>query len=159
MCWSLHHEICVIPRGCCVEKGLWAVTLAGYLKTDSLQQLLSFYSVFLACQKCSTRALAVYVSHICSVFLFVLFLPLPQNSKKGLVAWQVWCERSATPQLLPLLEQSCCFDSLWGTFSKHTAQELQRNIPNTWIAHLFVLSHKIYQPFKHKSFSTEFCRA
>lgn len=89
MYWSLHHEIYVIPRDCCVEKGPWAVTLAGYLKTDFLQHLLSFYSVFLACQKCSTRALAVYVSHICPVFLFVLFLPLPQNSKKGLVAWQV----------------------------------------------------------------------
>lgn len=89
MYWSLHHEIYVIPRGCCVEKGPWAVTLAGYLKTDSIQHLLSFYSVFLACQKCSTRALAVCVSHICPVFLFVLFLPLPQNSKKGLVAWQV----------------------------------------------------------------------
>lgn len=88
MYWSLHHEIYVIPQGCYVEKGLCVVTLAGYLKTDSLQQLLSFYSVFLACQKCSTRALAVYVSHICPVFL--LFLPLPQNSKKGLVAWQVW---------------------------------------------------------------------
>lgn len=88
MRWSLHHEIYVIPQGCYVEKGLWAVTLAGCLKTDSLQQLMPFYSVFLACQKCSTRALAVYVSHI-SVFLFVLFLPLPQNSKKGLVAWQV----------------------------------------------------------------------
>lgn len=31
----------------------------------------------------------LFVSPICSVFLFVLFLPLPQNSKKGLVAWQV----------------------------------------------------------------------
>lgn len=55
----------------------------------------------------------LFVSPICSVFLFVLFLPLPQNSKKGLVAWQVWRERSARTQLLPLLEQSCCFVSLW----------------------------------------------
>lgn len=58
-------------------------------------------------------------------FLFCVF-PLPQNSKKGLVAWQVWCERSATPQLLPL-EQSCCFVSLRSTFSKHTSQDRQRN--------------------------------
>lgn len=69
------------------------------------------------------RVRAVYVSPICSVFLFVLFLPLPQNSKKGLVAWQVWCKRSAAPQLLPLLEQSCCFDSLWSAFSKYISQE------------------------------------
>lgn len=90
MYWSLHREICIIPRDCCVEKGLWAVTLAG-----DLEEILSgscchsVYSVFLACQKRSTRALAVDVSPICSIFLFVLFLPLPQNSKKGLVAWQV----------------------------------------------------------------------
>lgn len=72
------------------------------------------------------RVRAVYVSPVCSVFLFVLFLPLPQNSKKGLVAWQVWCKRSAAPQLLPLLEQSRCFDSLWSAFSKYTSQELRK---------------------------------
>lgn len=64
----------VIPWGCCVEKGLWAVTVAGYLKTDSLQQLLSFYSVLLACQKCSTRALAVCLTHLfCISFCFFLY--------------------------------------------------------------------------------------
>lgn len=81
----------VIPQGCFVKKGLWAVTLAGYLKTDSLQQLLSFYSVFLACQKCSTRALAVYVSHVCSVFLcFVSSFTTEQQKRLSSLAGMMW---------------------------------------------------------------------
>lgn len=81
----------VIPQGCFVKKGLWAVTLAEYLKTDSLQQLLSFYSVFLACQKCSTRALAVYVSHVCSVFLcFVSSFTTEQQKRLSSLAGMMW---------------------------------------------------------------------
>lgn len=50
MSWSLHREFYIIPRGCTVERGLWAVTLAGYLKTDSLQQLLPFCLQCISCR-------------------------------------------------------------------------------------------------------------
>lgn len=97
MRFILFHKAAVWRRDCGLSlwQGIWKQILFSSCCH-------SIYSVFLACQKCSTRALAVYVSPICSVFLLILFLPLPQNSKKGLVAWQVWYERSATP--------NCC---LW----------------------------------------------
>ena len=60
----------------CVEKGLWAVTLAGRWKTDSLQQLLPFCLQRNSClsemQHQSTRCLCL--THLfCISFLFCFF--------------------------------------------------------------------------------------
>lgn len=84
--WGLYCSM----RPLCGE-GLWAVMLAGHLKTDSSSCCHSVYSILLACQKCSTRAFAVCLTHLfCVSFCFVSSVTTEQQKRLSSLAGMTW---------------------------------------------------------------------